>query len=90
MIQDVGNIELCELLVTEPKNAVQSVPIILEYQYGLLHVRAFLAQRNRGQSEIRQIYDGTFFQSPEYVIKKGSLHRHRYGKKPEGQIKLSG
>ena len=38
--------------------AVQSVPIILEYRYDLLHVRAFHAQRNRGQSKIRQLYDG--------------------------------
>ena len=43
MIQDVGNIELGELLETEPKNAVHSVFIILEYRYTLLHVRAFLA-----------------------------------------------
>ena len=61
MIQDVGNIESCEWLETEPKNAVQSVPIILEYWYDLLHVRAFFAQRNRGQSEIRQIYHGPTF-----------------------------
>ena len=30
MIQDVGNIELFELLETDLKNAVQSMPIILE------------------------------------------------------------
>ena len=35
------------------QNAVQRMPIILEYRHGRLHVRAFLAQRNRGQSEIR-------------------------------------
>ena len=58
MIQDVGNIELCELLETEPKNAVQSVPIILEDRHDLLHVRAFLPQGNRCQSEFRSIYDG--------------------------------
>ena len=43
------------------QNAVHSVFIILEYRHGLVHVRAFLAQRNRGQSEIRQIYDGPSF-----------------------------
>ena len=37
--------------------------IILEYWYPLLHVRAFLAQRNRGQPEIRQMYDGPSFSS---------------------------
>ena len=43
------------------QNEVQSVPIILEYRYDLLHSRAFLAQRDKGQSEIRQIYDGPSF-----------------------------
>ena len=43
MIQEVCVIEFCELLETEPKNAVHSVFIILEYRYDLLHVRAFLA-----------------------------------------------
>ena len=39
MIQDVGNIELCALLETEPKTQCT----ILEHWYTLLHVRAFLA-----------------------------------------------
>ena len=30
MIQDVGNVELFELFETEPKDAVQRMPIILE------------------------------------------------------------
>ena len=43
MIQDVGNIELCEIARDGTQNAVQSVLIILEYRYILLHVRALLA-----------------------------------------------
>ena len=43
MIQDVGNIESCELLETEPKTQCTVCFIILEYGYTLLHVRAFLA-----------------------------------------------
>ena len=43
MIRDVGNIELCELLETEPKNAVQNMFIILGRWHRLLHVRALLA-----------------------------------------------
>ena len=77
MIRDVGNIEFCELLEMEPKNAVHSVSIILENWYDLLHMRAFLAQRKRYQSEIHQLYDGR-----EYVIKKGRPHGHRHGKQP--------
>ena len=30
MIQDVGNVELFELFETDPQDAVQSMPIILE------------------------------------------------------------
>ena len=43
MIRDVGNIELCELLETEPQNAVRSMFIILEHWHRLLHMRALLA-----------------------------------------------
>ena len=53
MIQDVGNIELCELLETEPKTQCKSMLIILERRHRLLHVQAFLAQRNSGPSKIR-------------------------------------
>ena len=43
MIHEVGNIELCELLETEPRSAVKSMFIILGHWYCLLHVRALLA-----------------------------------------------
>ena len=43
------------------QNAVHNVFIILEYWYTLLHVRAFLALRKRGQSKIHQLYDGPSF-----------------------------
>ena len=46
-----------------PQNAVPSMLIILEHRHGMLHVRALLAQRNRGQSEFREIYDGLSFTS---------------------------
>ena len=49
VIHEVGNIELCELLDMEPKNAVQSMFIILGHRHRLLHVRALLAKRNRGK-----------------------------------------
>ena len=40
------------------QNVVHSVSIILEYPFDLLHVWAFLARRNTGQSEIHQLHDG--------------------------------
>ena len=47
MLQDVGNIELCELFETDPKTQCTAWLIILEHRHRLLHVRAFLAQRNK-------------------------------------------
>ena len=43
------HIELCELLDTEPQNAVQSMFIILGHRHRLLHMRALLGKRNRGK-----------------------------------------
>ena len=63
MIRDVGNIELCELLETEPKTQCKSMFIILDHWHRLLHMRALLAQRKRGESEIHQVYDGRSFNS---------------------------
>ena len=63
MIQDVGNIELCELLETEPKNAVHSVFIILEYRYTLLHVLAFSCIKKGGHIKNSSIIRWTFFES---------------------------
>ena len=53
MIQEVGNIELFEVLETDTQNAVHFMPIFLERWHRLLHMRAFLAERNRGQSKVR-------------------------------------
>ena len=52
MIQDVGKIELFELLETQPKTQCTAC---LSYwnRHRLLHMRAFLAERNSGQSKIR-------------------------------------
>ena len=53
MIQEVGNIELFEVLETDPQNAVHSMPFKLGRRHRLLHMQAFLAERNRGQSTFR-------------------------------------
>ena len=45
------------------QNGMHSMFIILEHWYPLLHVRAFLAQRKRGESAIHQLYDGPSFSS---------------------------
>ena len=43
------------------QSAVQCMRTILEYRHCLLDVKALLTLRHRGQSEIREIYDGPSF-----------------------------
>ena len=67
MIQDVGNIELCELIETEPKTQCTAW--------------SFLAEKRRSIEKIAQ-YTLDLHSVPEYVIKKERAHGHRNGKKP--------
>ena len=81
MIQDVGNIELCELLETEPKT--QCTVCLSYWNIGIVHCTCghFL---HKGREENQQFikYTMDLLSIPEYVIKKGRPHGHRYGKKP--------
>ena len=43
--------------------------------------RAGISCTEEGRIRNSSIFDGLFFQFPEYVIKKGRLHGHRYGEK---------
>ena len=82
MIQDVGNIEMCELLETEPKTQCLMCFIILGHWQRLLHVRAlFFVKEGENQKFIKCTMD--LLSNPEFVINKGRPHGHRYGKKPE-------
>ena len=45
------------------QGTVQGMSIILGRRHRLLHVRALLAKRNRGEQEIRSIHDGSPFYS---------------------------
>ena len=81
MIRDVGNIELCELLETEPKTQCK---VCLSYwNIGIVYCTCghFLRKgRGANQQFIKSSMD--LLSIPEYVIKKGRPHEHRYGKKP--------
>ena len=81
MIQEVGNIELFELLETDPKT--QCTACHSYWNVGILHCTCghFLlkeTEANRGFVK----YTMDYLSLPEYVIKKGRPHGHRYGKKP--------
>ena len=81
MIHEVGNIELCELLDMEPKAQCK---ICLSYwDIGIVYCTCghFLQD---GTEEHKQFvkYTMDLLSIPDYVIKKGRLHGHRYGQKP--------
>ena len=81
MIHEVGNMELCELLDTEPKTQCKVMFIIPGHRHRLLHVRTLLAKRKRGESEIHPVHDGPL-SIPDNYIKRGRPHGHRCGEKP--------
>ena len=81
MIQDVGNVDLFELFETDPKT--QCKECLSYWSEGIVyctcgHLLKEIAA-NRGFIE----YTLDFLSIPEYVIKKGRPHGHRYGKTPE-------
>ena len=81
MIRDVGNIELCELLETEPKTQCK---VCLSYwNIGILYCTCgHFLRKGRGANQQFIKYTMELLSIPEYVIKKGQTHGHRYGKKP--------
>ena len=81
MIHEVGNIELCELLETEPKTQCKVCSVY--WDIGIVYCTCghFLRKgREENQKFIK--YTMGLLSIPDYVIKKGRLHGHRYGKKP--------
>ena len=81
MIHEVGNIDLCELLDTEPKTQCK---VCLSYwDIGIVYCTCghFLRKGTEENKKfVRYIMD--LFSIPNYYIKKGRPHGHRYGKKP--------
>ena len=81
MIQEVGNIELFELFETDRKMKCTACLSYLNVGIVYCTCRHFLRKEtevNRGF--VKDTMD--FLSLPEYVIKKGELHGHMYGKKP--------
>ena len=80
MIQDVGNIELCELLETEPKTQCK---VCLSYwNIGMIHCTCgHFLHTETGVNRKFVEYTMDLLSVPEYVIKKGRPHGHRCGKR---------
>ena len=82
MIRDVGNIELCELLDTETKTQCK---VCLSYwDIGIVYCTCgHFLRKERGANQKFINYTMDLLSVPEYVIKKGRAHGHRYGKSLE-------
>ena len=81
MIHEVGNIELCELLDTEPK--AQCKVCLSYWDVGIVYCTCGHFLRN-GTKENKKFvqYTMDLLSIPNYYIKKRRPHGHRYGKKP--------
>ena len=79
MIHEVGNIELCELLDTEPKT--QCKVCSSNWDIGIVYCTCGHFLRN-GTEENKKLIQLDLLSIPDYYIKKGRPHGHRYGKKP--------
>ena len=81
MIHEVGNIELCELLDMEPKAQCK---VCLSYRdVGIVYCTCGHFLRNGTEENKKFVqYTMDLFSIPNYYIKKGRPHGHRYGKKP--------
>ena len=81
IIHEVGHIELCELLETEPKTQCK---VCLSYRnIGIVYCTCGHFLRNgKGANQQFIKYTMDLLSIPEYVIKKGRPHGHRYGEKP--------
>ena len=83
MIQDVGNVELFELFETDPKTQCKAC---LSYRSeGIVYCTCghLLKEIAANPNFIEYALDLSI---PEYVIKKGRPHGHRYGKLPENKV----
>ena len=81
MIQDVGYVELFEVFETDPKT--QCMECLSYWSEGIVYCTCghLLEEIAANRGVIEKILD--FLSIPEYVIKNGRPHGHRYRKSPE-------
>ena len=80
VIKAAGNIELCELLDVEPK--AQCKACLAYWDVGIVYCTCghFLRDdTTENKKYIKSVLD--FFSIPNFYIRKGRPHGHRYGKK---------
>ena len=81
MIREVGKIELCQLLDVEPK--AQCKVCLSYWDVGIVHCTCGHFLRDGTEENKKFVkYTLDLLSIPNYHIKKGRPHGHRYGKKP--------
>ena len=81
VIREVGHIELWELLETEPK--AQCTVCLSNCDIGIVYCTCgHFLREGRGENQKFIKYTMDLLSIPDFVIKKGRPHEHRYGKKP--------
>ena len=80
MIYEVGNIELCELPDVEPK--AQCKVCLSYWDVGIVCCTCGHFLRNGTEENKKFLQYMDLLSIPNYYIKKGRPHGHRYGKKP--------
>ena len=83
MIQDVGNVELFELFETDPKT--QCKECLSYWSEGIVYCTRGHLLKETVANRSFIVYALDLLAIPEYVIKKGRPHGHRYGKLPENK-----
>ena len=83
MIQDVGNVELFELFETDPKT--QCKACLSYWSEGIVYCTCGHLLKEIVANRSFIVYTLDLLSIPEYVIKKGRPHGHRYGKSPENK-----
>ena len=80
MIQDMGNVELFKLFETDPKTQCKECSY---WKFGIIYCTCghLLKESEANRGVIQHTLD--LLSIPNYVIKKGRPHGHRYGKTPE-------
>ena len=80
MIQDVDNVEMFELFETDPKT--QCKACLSYWSEGVVYCTCGHLLKETVASRRFIVFSMDLLSTPEYVIKKGRPHGHRYGKKP--------
>ena len=83
MIQDVGNVELLELFETDSKT--QCKACLSYWSEGIVYCTCGHLLKEAVANRRFIVYAMDLLSIPEYVIKKGRPHGHRYGQLPENK-----